>query len=150
MTAPSTSQTPATTPVPTGLRVAPRTVVASLWLFATLNYLYCDVLGTHDPQYLKALLTGTVGGIEMNQGFLLAASVLVSIPMSSVLVSRVAPHRLARIWSIAAGAVMTVVQLGTLGVGSTPTMYYLYFSAIEVATTAFIVWFAVTRWRVDS
>ena len=130
----------------TSSRPSVRTVVASLWLFATLNYIYCDVLGTHDPEYLRALLTGTIGGVEMSQGFLLGASVLVSIPMASVLISRIAGHRFARISSIVAGAIMTTVQFATLFFGTT-AIYYAYFSVIEIATASLIVWFAATRWR---
>jgi hypothetical protein len=45
---------------------------------------------------------------------------------------------------------MVVVQVGTMGFGSAPTLHYLYFSAIEIAATAFIAWYAVARWRIDS
>ncbi|NTV40010.1 MAG: hypothetical protein HGA51_08685 [Demequinaceae bacterium] len=131
-------------------RIGPRTVVSSLWLFAVLNYLYCDVLGLMYPPDLQAYLDGKIGGISINQGFLLAAGVLMTIPMSAVLVSRIAPHRLARWWSIVAGAVMTLVQVGTLGVGSGVTAHYAYFSVIEVATTVAIVWVAARRWKVDA
>jgi hypothetical protein len=43
--------------------------LSMLWLFATLNYLYCDVVTVMDP--LKN------GSIQLTQGFLLAASILV-------------------------------------------------------------------------
>jgi hypothetical protein len=149
MTAPSTlaESAPTTAPV---RRIGPRAMVSSLWLFAILNYLYCDILGLMYPPDLQSYLDGKIGGIEINQGFLLAAGVLMTIPMSAVLVSRIAPHRLARWWSIVAGAIMTLVQLGTLGVGSETTLHYAYFSVIEVATTAAIVWIAARRWKIDA
>lgn len=131
-------------------RIDPRTVVSSLWLFAILNYMYCDVLGLMYAPDLRGYLDGEIGGLHINQGFLLAAGVLMTIPMSSVLVSRIAPHRLARWWSIVAGAVMTLVQVGTLGMGSGVTLHYAYFSVIEVATTASIVWVAARRWKADA
>ena len=131
-------------------RLSPRALVGALWLFATLNYLYCDVLSTHDPVYLNKLLTGTVDGVAFTQPMLLASAVLVSIPMSAVLISRIAPHALARWFSVVAGVIMVVVQVGTMGFGSAPTLHYLYFSAIEIAATAFIAWYAVVRWRIDS
>jgi len=131
-------------------RIGPRATVGALWLFAILNYLYCDILGLMYPPDLQAYLDGNIGGIAINQGFLLAAGVLMTIPMSAVLVSRIAPHRLARWWSIIAGAIMTVVQLGTLGIGSDLTLHYAYFSVIEVATTVAIVWVAARRWKVDA
>jgi hypothetical protein len=148
-TAPNQSASPASPPAATR-RVGPRTVVATLWLFALLNYLYCDVLSLHDPEFLRALLTGTVGGIEFNQPMLLVSGVLMSIPMGAVLLSRIAPHRLARWFSVVAGTVMTVVQVGTLTFGSAPTLHYLYFSAIEIASTALITWYAATRWKIDA
>jgi len=131
-------------------RLDPRMVVSSLWLFAILNYLYCDVLGLMYPPDLRGYIDGEIGGIHINQGFLLAAGVLMTIPMSAVLVSRIAPHRLARWWSIVAGAIMTLVQVGTLGMGSGVTLHYAYFSIIEVAATVAIVWIAARRWKVDA
>lgn len=140
----------AATPATPARHIGPRTVVSSLWLFAILNYIYCDVLGLMYAPDLRGYIDGTVGGIQINQGFLLAAGVLMTIPMSSVLVSRIAPHRLARWWSIVAGAIMTLVQVGTLGIGSDITLHYAYFSVIEVASTVAIVWIAARRWKVDA
>ena len=130
-------------------RIGPRTIVSSLWLFAILNYIYCDVMSLMYPPDLRAYIDGNVGGIQINQGFLLAAAVLMTIPMSSVLVSRIAPHRFAR-WSIVTGAIMTLVQVGTLGLGSDVTPHYAYFSVIEVASSVAIVWIAARRWKVDA
>ena len=44
--------------------------------------------------------------------------------------------------NIAAGVVMTTIRLATLFFG-VPAPYYAFFSAIEIATTAFILWYAV-------
>lgn len=129
-------------------RVGPRAVVSALWLFAILNYLYCDVLSLHDAPFLRALLTGTVGGIAFTQPMILAFSVLMSIPIAAVLVSRISPHPWARWSSVVAGTVLTLVQIATLLMGP-PTLHYLYFSVIEIITTAVIVWYAGVRWRTD-
>jgi hypothetical protein len=71
-----------------------------------------------------------------------------TIPIGMVLVSRVAPHRVARWATVVAAAVMTLVQVGSLFVG-TVAPHYAYFSAIEITTTAFLVWYAAARWRAD-
>ena len=128
----------------------PRVVVASLWLFAILNYLYCDLLGLMYPEDLQGFLDGRVGGLVIDQPFLLYAAILMTVPMASVLISRIATHRFARIESIAAAVVMTLVQLATLVFGTPPTLHYLYFSVIEVATTIAIVWMAARRRKRDS
>ena len=130
-----------------------RTKLATLWIFATLNYLYCDVVTLMDPTRLKGFLAGSVGGMDITQGFLLAAGVLVEIPMAMVLLSKFLPERGSRWANISAGLVMTAVQLLTL-VAKAPTPYYVFFSAIEIATTSAIVWLAwrpawlsVSAWR---
>ena len=133
-----------------GSRIGPRTVVSSLWLFAILNYLYCDLLGLMYPEDLQGFLDGKVGGLVIDQQFLLYAAILMTVPMASVLISRIAGHRFARIESIAAAVVMTLVQLATLVFGTPPTLHYMYFSVIEVATTIAIVWVAARTWKFDS
>lgn len=119
--------------------------LSTLWIFAALNYLYCDVIGLMDPELLPQFLTGNVNGLEFTPGLLLGVAVLLEIPISMVLLSRVLKYRANRWANIAAGTVMTAVQSATLFVG-VPAPYYLFFSVIEIATTVFIVWYA-WNWR---
>jgi hypothetical protein len=121
-----------------------RVVLSTLWLFATLNYLYCDVVTLMDPTLLKQFLAGNIGGIEVSQAFLLAAGALVEIPIAMVFLARVLPDRFNPWANILAGVVMTLVQalsvVGRLGDG-----YYLFFSAFEILATASVVFYAA-RW----
>ena len=119
--------------------------LSTLWIFVTLNYLYCDIIGLMDPELLPQFLRGNVDGLELTPGFLLGAAILIEIPIAMVLLSRVLPFRANRWANIAAGALMTAVQSATLFVGI-PAPYYLFFSVIEIATTVLIVWFA-WNWR---
>jgi hypothetical protein len=114
--------------------------LSTLWIFAVLNYLYCDVFTLTDPVKLKELVTGA-GFIQMTQGFLLGASVLMEIPIAMILLSRVLKYKANRWANIVAGTIMTVVQISTLFVG-TPTIYYIFFSIIEITCTSLIVWYA--------
>jgi hypothetical protein len=98
-----------------------------------LNYLYCDVLGLFDPGLPK----------NLTQEALLAASLLMEIPIAMVVLSRALTYRPNRWANVIAGTFMAVVQVSTLFVG-TPTLYYVFFSAIEIGTLLFIVW---TAWR---
>jgi uncharacterized protein DUF6326 len=122
--------------------------LSTLWIFATLNFLYCDVVTLMDPKLLREFLSGNVGGLEVSQAFLLGAGVLVEIPISMVLLSRVLDYRACRWANIVAGVAMTVIQLSSLAV-QTPAPYYVFFSVVEIAATAAVVWYAVT-WRVAS
>jgi hypothetical protein len=116
-----------------------------LWVFAALNYLYCDIVSLMDPELLPQYLRGNVNGLEFTPWFLLGAGILVEIFIAMVLLSRVLPYRVNRWANIVAGTLMTAVQSATLFVGA-PAPYYLFFSVIEIATTVVIVWFA-WNWR---
>ena len=111
-----------------------RVRLSTLWVFMLLNYLYCDVMTGFDPTVPR----------DLSRDALLAASFLMEIPIAMVLVSRVLKYRPNRWANIIVGAFMAVVQVSTLFVGSGPTVYYVFFSAIEIACLLFIVW---TAWR---
>jgi uncharacterized protein DUF6326 len=122
-----------------------RSKLSTLWIVATLNYLYCDVVTLMDPALLKQFLAGNIGSVQISQGFLLGAGILVEIPIAMVLLARILGDRPNRIANIAAGAVMTAVQLLSLVVKA-PALYYVFFSVIEIALTSAIVWYA-WKWR---
>jgi threonine/homoserine/homoserine lactone efflux protein len=67
------------------------------------------------------------------------------IPITMVLLSRILKYRASRWASIIAGTIMTITLALTLFV-AVPTTYYAFFTAIEIACTALIVWLAWT-WR---
>ena len=102
-------------------------------------------MGVMDSDFLKQYLTGKVNGMEITPGFLLAAAILMEIPMAMVLLSAILKHKANRWANIIAGIIMTVVQCATLFAGL-PTKYYLFFSIIEISATAFIFWYAL-KWK---
>jgi hypothetical protein len=112
-----------------------RVMLSTLWLFATLNYIYCDVVAVMDPVKRAPF--------QLTPEFLLGASILVEIPIAMVLLSQVLKYRANRWANIIAGTIMTAVQVLSLFV-AIPAMYYVFFSVIEIACTAFIVWYAWT------
>ena len=119
--------------------------LSTLWITASLSYLYCDVMSLMDPELLRQYLRGNVNGLAFTPGFLLGAAILISIPIIMVLLSRVLNYRANRWANIAAGTVMTVVQTLTLLLG-VPAPYYLYLSIIEIICTVLIVGYA-WKWR---
>jgi hypothetical protein len=114
-----------------------KTRLSALWLFAMLTYTYGDVVTLMDP--VKH------GTIQLTEGFLLGASVFMMIPITMVLFSRILKYRSNRLTSIVAGTIMTVALVLTL-FAAVPTMYYVFFSIIEITCTSIIVWFA-WKWR---
>ena len=111
-----------------------KTRLSTLWVFMLFNFLYADVMGLFDPGIPKDTMTREA---------LLAASFLMEIPIAMIVLSRVLKQRPNRWANVIAGAFMAVVQASTLFVGG-PTLYYVFFSAIEIPCLLFIVW---TAWR---
>ena len=114
-----------------------KVLLSSLWLFAMLTYTYGDVVTLMDP--VKH------GSVQLTEGFLLGGSIYMMIPITMVLLSRILKYRASRWVSIIAGTIMTITLTLTLFV-AVPTTYYAFFTAIEIACTALIVWLAWT-WR---
>jgi hypothetical protein len=114
-----------------------KTILSALWLFAMLTYTYGDVVTLMDP--VKH------GSMQMTEGFLLGGSIYMMIPITMVLLSRLLKYRASRWASIIAGTIMTISLTLTLFV-AVPTMYYAFFTAIEIACTALIVGLAL-KWR---
>jgi len=123
-----------------------KAILSTLWIFLTANYIYCDVLSHMQPTVIKELITGTIGSIQVTQGFLLTAAIMMEIPFAMIILSRVLRVRASRWANIIAGAIMAAIQVGTMGMGTPPTLHYLFYSAIEIACTLFIVWYA-WKWR---
>jgi hypothetical protein len=111
--------------------------LSALWLFAMLTYTYGDVVTLMDP--VKH------GSIQLTEGFLLGGSIFMMIPITMVLLSRILKYRANRWGSIIAGTIMTAALPVTLFV-AVPTSYYVFFTVIEIASTALIVWYA-WKWR---
>lgn len=120
-------------------------ILSTLWIFVTLNYLYCDVLSMMNPKVLNQFLTGDMGFVKITSGFLLGSAILMEIPISLVLLSRILKHKANRWTNIIAGLIMTIVQAMSLFLG-TPELHYTFSSVIEISTTAFIIWYAWT-WK---
>jgi hypothetical protein len=116
-----------------------KVMLSTLWIFVSVNYIFSDVLtGT-----LMAADGMPPGSIEVTQVTLLAGAMLLEIPFAMIVLSRVLKFRANRWANIIAGAILAVVQISTLFIG-TPELHYVFFSIIEIATDLFIVWYAWT------
>ncbi|GGF61863.1 DUF6326 family protein [Wenyingzhuangia marina] len=113
-------------------------LLSTLWIFVTFNYLYCDVIGIMDADFLKQYLTGNVDGLEITNNFLLMAGILMELPITMILLSKILSP-LYNCWTnIGVASIKTLAMVTTLFIG-TPTNYYLFFATIEISTTLFII-----------
>jgi len=118
-----------------------KVLFSTLWIFVTMNYIFCDVFTLFHSESLKQLMTGEMGGMEINQEFLLAFSFLMEMPMMMIVLSRILPYKSNRLANIIVALIMTLVQAATLFTDDN-TLHYIFFSIIEVGTTSFILYSA--------
>ncbi len=120
-------------------------IISTLWIFAVLNYFYCDRVWQLDGDLFNQYLTGKVESIEMNQIFLFAGSILMEISISMVLLSKILPYEANKIINIGAAAIITVAQTASVFLLKI-TIYYLFFSVIEIVATISIFIIAM-KWK---
>jgi hypothetical protein len=112
-----------------------KVILSTLWIFATLNYLYADTFTLFfDP-------TAQEETMRMTEGFVLGFAVLMETAIAMVLLSRVLKYRANRLANIIAGIIHTAAVFLSMFVG-TPALYYIFFATIEISCTLFIVWYA--------
>ncbi len=115
-----------------------RNVYSSMWAFASLNYLYADLVGLMDASVLSQYQEGTVNGLDITPGFLTGAAAFMQIPLANVFLPQIIKNDKTLRWvQIVSGSLMTLIQGATLFVGKPPP-YYVLFSAIEMGATTFI------------
>ena len=115
-----------------------------LWIFVSLNYIYCDVLSAIDPTYIKAAIDGSTA-VEISPALLLFGGILLEIAFSMILVSYFTKPKIGRMINILASILFIIVQLGSLFVDE-PTIYYIFFSIIEIACMSLICFISL-KWR---
>jgi len=116
-----------------------KVILSTLWIFATLNYIYADVFTLFfNPTAQKETLA-------MPQGAVLVFAILMETALAMVLLSRVLKYGANRWANIAAGVFHTAFVSWSL-FGQTPRLFYVFFATIEIACTLFIVWYA-WKWR---
>ena len=115
-----------------------KVLFSTLWIFVTVNYIFCDVFTLFHSESLKQLMTGEMGGMKINQSFLLSFSILMEMPMVMIVLSRILPYKSNRLANIIVALIMTLVQAATLFTDDN-TLHYIFFSIIEVSTTSFIL-----------
>lgn len=126
---------------------ATEALISTLWIFLAVNYIYRDILSNMEPGTLQGYLDGKVGEIAITQGFLLAAALMMEIPFAMIFLSRVFRGTANRLANIIAGILLIIIEIGTMGMGTPPTQYYLFYSVIVIACNLFIIGYAWKQFR---
>lgn len=121
-------------------------ILSKLWVFLSLNYIYCDVLSNMEMATIRSLLEGNIAGIPMTEGFLLLAGISLVIPFLMVVLSTILPYRVNRPLNMGAAILMILYQAASFFVESDSTMHYIFFSALEILGNGVILLLAA-RWK---
>ncbi len=121
-----------------------KNLLSLLWIYLTVNYIYCDVFTLHLSQYLEAFLSGEVGSMKITEEFLLIFSVVMQIPVIMIVLSRLLTFKPNKLLNIIAGIITTSIQAFTVTMGG--TLHYMFFSFFEICTGILIIYLAAT-WK---
>ena len=124
-----------------------------LWTFVLFNYVYGDIGMIFsvliDPAMVERIqrTVSSMGSIDL---FFLAFAALMEVSFATLLLSWLAPLRVARWANVIAGILFTLVMAVIIfGRGVPPANYYTFVGVIEIAATAYIAWRA-WHWRVET
>ena len=118
-----------------------RVILSTLWVFYVLNIIYADVLnligGEANADSKDAELINSLMSPEM----LLLSAIFLELAMVMVILSRVLRHGVNRWANVVIATLHTLGLLASVFVGA-PSVFYIFFVLVEVATLLFIVWYA--------
>ena len=121
-----------------------------LWTFVLMNYIYGDIGMIFtlliDPA-MVARIQRTVSSMGSVDLFFLLFAMLMEVSFAVLLMSWLAPLRVARWANVIAGVLFTIVMAVIIFIGGVPPLnYYTFVGVIEIAATAYIAWRA-WHWR---
>ncbi len=119
--------------------------LSTLWIIVMLNMLSADILGFLSSEFLRGLMTGHAEGIRVTQPLLVGSAVMLEIPISMVLLSRVLNPAVNRRANFVAVPLTAVFIIG----GGSARPHYLFLAAMELVFLALILRHA-WRWHVET
>lgn len=123
------------------IEVPVRVKLSALWVALMFCYVYGDYFGLYRPGQLEGMLKGEGPLGPTSQGTLVAVSILMAIPSLMIFAAVVLPPVMTRWVNILFGFLYAMVVALTMPGSWT---FYRFFSAIEIALSALIVWYAWT------
>ena len=68
-------------------KVNVKIILAALWIAVMFIYVYADIKTLFQPEIPEQIISGIIGGMIINQSFLFAAAVLMSVPPIMIILS---------------------------------------------------------------
>lgn len=131
----------------TNKKMNTRILLILLWVFYSVNFMYCDQLSTLEPGVIEMHISGLTGGgtVQITLGFLLGTAMMFEIPFLMIVLSWILNYRICRWVNIIAGTLLIVAQFGSLFLG-VPSPMYIFYSVVEIVGLSLVVWKA-WKWQ---
>ena len=131
----------------TNKKMNTRILLILLWVFYSVNFMYCDQLSTLEPGVIEMHISGLTGGgtVQITPGFLLGTAMMFEIPFLMIVLSWILNYRICRWVNIIAGTLLIVAQFGSLFLG-VPSPMYIFYSVVEIVGLSLVVWKA-WKWQ---
>jgi len=129
-------------------KVNVKIILAALWIAVMFIYVYADIKTLFQPEIPEQIISGIVGGMTINQSFLFAAAVLMSIPPIMIILSLILKPSINRWVNIIVSFLHIILIIITRFVPGKIWYYYIYYQSIEAIFHTLIIWYA-WRWPIE-
>ena len=118
--------------------ISTRSLLSGFWLFVLLNIIFRDLHEFATASAIEEIMSGVINGTKITEELLLIGFVLVEIPISMVLLSRILKYRINR-WANIIASIVTIAVTASALPGDLDDRA---FAAVEIAALVAIIWFA--------
>lgn len=125
-------------------KVNVKIILAALWISVMFIYVYADIKTLFQPEIPEQIIAGVIAGMTINQMFLFAAAVLMSIPPTMIILTLVLKPGVNRWLNIVVSFLHLILIIITRFVPGKIWYYYIYYQSLEAVIHILIIWFA---WR---
>ena len=129
-------------------KVNVKIILSALWIAVMFIYVYADIKTLFQPEIPEQIISGIVAGMTINQSFLFAAAILMSIPPIMILLSLILKPSINRWVNIIVSFLHIVLIIITRFVPGKIWYYYIYYQSIEAIFHLLIIWYA-WRWPIE-
>ena len=117
--------------------------LSALWVALMFLYTYADILGFYTPGSIEKMVSGELGGIQINEGFLFVMAIWMAIPSVMVFLSLTLKANANRWVNIIIG-IVSIVVLGATFFAGEFSARYTFQAIVEGVLIALILWYAWT------
>ena len=129
-------------------KVNVKIILSALWIAVMFIYVYADIKTLFQPEIPEQIISGIVSGMAINQSFLFAAAILMSIPAMMIILSLILTPGINRWLNIVVSFLHIALIVVTRFVPGKIWYYYIYYQTVEAIFHLLIIWYA-WRWPIQ-